>query len=218
MLIQLIFVYYILHLYCFNYTQLLIIGEEKEYLSSDSIDKSEINAECESFDILTPEFLSSLKTSGLPNHRIKLKVGTPIMLIRNIDQSEGLCNGTRLIVTRMAPHVLEAKIISGKNIGNMTYIPKMDMSPSQSPWPFKLNRRQFPIILSYAMTINKSQWQSLDSVGLYLPREVFSHGQLYVAMSRVKSKTGLKILIHDSENITLSTTMNVVYKEVFENV
>ncbi|XP_019434159.1 PREDICTED: ATP-dependent DNA helicase PIF1-like, partial [Lupinus angustifolius] len=111
----------------------------------------------ETFNILTPEFLNSLSTSGLPNHMIKLKVGTPIMLLRNLDQSEGLCNGTRLVVTKMANHVLEAKIMSGKNIGNITYIPRLSMSPSQSPWPFMLIRRQFPIIVSYAMTINKSQ-------------------------------------------------------------
>ena len=79
------------------------------------------------------------------------------MLLRNLDQSEGLCNGTRLIVTRLANHVIAVEIISGKNIGNKVYIPKMSMSPSQSPWPFKLLRRQFPIMFSYAMTINKSQ-------------------------------------------------------------
>lgn len=54
--------------------------------------------------------------------------------------------------------------------------------------------------MSYDMTINKSQGQSLASVGLYLPRPIFSHGQLYVAVSSVQSKQGLKILIHDKEN------------------
>ena len=98
------------------------------------------------------------------------------MLLRNLDQSEGLCNGTRLIVTRLASHVIAAEIISGKNIGNKVYIPKISMSPSQSPWPFKLVRRQFPIMLPYAMTINKSQGQSLSTVGLYLPNPLFSHG------------------------------------------
>ncbi|XP_058775557.1 uncharacterized protein LOC131649819 [Vicia villosa] len=199
-----------------NHYVLDLIPEE-EYLSYDSIDRTDTSY-TKAYEVLTPEFLSKLRTSSLPNHRIKLKVGTPIMLMRNLDQSDGLCNGTRLIVTRLANHVIEAKIISGKNIGNLFYIPRMSMSPSESPWPFKLIRRQFPIIVSYAMTINKSQGQSLDSVGLYLPSPVFSHGQLYVAISRVTTKSGLKILIHDKENVPCSTTTNVVYKEVFQSL
>jgi ATP-dependent DNA helicase PIF1 len=140
------------------------------------------------------------------------------MLMRNLDQAEGLCNGTRLTITKMADHVLEAQIMSGKHAGNIIYIARMTTTPSQSPWPFKLSRRQFPLIVSYAMAINKSQGQSLDSVGLYLPKLVFSHGQLYVAISRVKSRKGLKILInHDSTDDPNKTT-NVVFKEIFHNL
>jgi len=126
-----------------------------EYLSSDSIDKSKTSESCH-FQTITIEFLNSLMISGLPNQFIKLKIRTFIMLLRNLDQTQGLCNGTRLITTRLAKHVITAEIISGKNSGHMVYNPRMFMSPSQSPWPFKLLRRQFPIMLSYAMTINKS--------------------------------------------------------------
>lgn len=209
---------YIYILYC-SYTNksTIIAGEETEYLSADSVDRSEAN-DGNFYEVLTPEFLNSLRTSGLPNHRIKLKVGTPVMLMRNIDQAQGLCNGTRLIIAKLGKHVLAAKVMSGKQKGNLVYIPRMELSPSQSPWPFKLIRRQFPIIVSYAMTINKSQGQSLDCVGLYLPKPVFSHGQLYVAISRVKTKKGLKILILDEEKKATNITTNVVFKEVFQNV
>ncbi|KAH1153958.1 hypothetical protein GYH30_049551 [Glycine max] len=95
----------------------LVPGGEKEYLSLD-------------MHLLTPEFLNSLRTFGHPNHKIKLKVGSLIMLLRNIDQSEGLCNGTRLIVTRLANHAIQAKIIDGNKNGNLIYIPRMCMSPS----------------------------------------------------------------------------------------
>ncbi|XP_058778018.1 uncharacterized protein LOC131652228 [Vicia villosa] len=192
-------------------------GVIKDYYSSNTVNRSEIH-DTNVVDILTPEFLSSMSTSGLPNYHIRLKVGTPVMLMRNIDQSEGLCNDTRVMITKMSNHVIEEKIMSGKGYGNLVYIPRMDMSPSQSPWPFKLKRRRFPIVVSYAMTINKSQGQSMDTVGLYLPREVFTHGQIYVALSRVTTKQGIKILVYDENDKLKSTTTNVVYKKVFNNI
>ncbi|RCN45056.1 hypothetical protein ANCCAN_08921 [Ancylostoma caninum] len=59
--------------------------------------------------------------------------------------------------------------------------------------PFRLRRRQFPIRLAFAMTINKAQGQSLNSVGIYLGVDVFSHGQLYVALSRARRMERVKV-------------------------
>ncbi|CAJ2653439.1 unnamed protein product [Trifolium pratense] len=109
----------------------IVDREQREYFSANSVDRSEMHTNI--LQVFTPELLSSLWTSGLPNHSVKLKVGTPIMLMRNMEQSEGLCNGTRLIVTKMAEQVIEAKVIGGPKHGNVVYIPRLDISPSQSP-------------------------------------------------------------------------------------
>ncbi|KAL5186637.1 hypothetical protein HKD37_05G012461 [Glycine soja] len=79
-----------------------------------------------------------------------------------------------------------------------------------------MNKKQFITELSKLSTTMKGQLLSM--VGLYLPKPVFTHGQLYVALSRVNSAKGLKILIHDDQQKSMNSTTNVVYKEVFRNI
>lgn len=71
-------------------------------------------------------------------------------------------------------------------------------SPSDANLPFTLQRIQFSIRLAYAMTINKSQGQTFDRVGIYLLQPVFSHGQLYVAFSRAHTLGSVKVMLDDT--------------------
>ncbi|XP_022021403.1 uncharacterized protein LOC110921393 [Helianthus annuus] len=195
----------------------LFPGEEREYLSSDRLCATE-NVSSIQERLYTPDVLNGLKVSGLPNHRLVLKVGVPVMLLRNIDQKNGLCNGTRLKVTKLYNRLIEAEIISGANIGTRTYIPRITLVPSDKKIPFSFQRRQFPVVVCFAMTINKSQGQSLSRVGLYLRQPVFTHGQLYVALSRVRTRDGVKMLILDKDGKPTNKTTNVVYKEIFNDL
>jgi ATP-dependent DNA helicase PIF1 len=83
-------------------------GDEKEYLSSDTICQSEFVTDNFDHNLYSPDYLNGLKLSGLPNHRLVLKVGVPVMLLRNIDQKSGLCNGTRLKIISLGNRVIEA--------------------------------------------------------------------------------------------------------------
>ncbi|KAL8542825.1 hypothetical protein ACS0TY_003639 [Phlomoides rotata] len=106
------------------------------------------------------------------------------MLLRNIDHSKGLCNGTRLVITRLRDKIIEAMVLTGSSAGELTLIPRLSLTPYDTRLPFKFQRRQFSLIVSYVMLINKSQGQSF-SHKLFLKKSVFSHGQLYVAVSRI---------------------------------
>ncbi|KAG5549105.1 hypothetical protein RHGRI_014469 [Rhododendron griersonianum] len=146
-------------------------GEAFTYLAADRI--------CEEDEIdrtitnrYPNEFLNSLDPPGLPPFKVELKVGCPIMLLRNIAPKAGLCNGTRLMVVRCASRIIEALILSGEKFGNLAFIPRITLTPSSSEFPFRMTRRQFPIRLAYALTINKSQGQSVKFVGVDLRTRV----------------------------------------------
>jgi ATP-dependent DNA helicase PIF1 len=90
----------------------LIPGLHRQYLSCDRIaPQSNVGG---TLDLLYPiEFLNSIDGNNFPQHKLLLKKGVPIMLLRNLNQSEGLCNGTRLIITALGDMILEAQIITG---------------------------------------------------------------------------------------------------------
>nr|XP_043615266.1 uncharacterized protein LOC122587219 [Erigeron canadensis] len=185
-------------------------GQEQIYYSFDE-------AEDDVNNYYPVEFLNSLTVAGLPPHGLRLKIGCPVILLRNIDPSNGLCNGTRLICRGFQRNVIDAEIAVGQHAGKRVFLPRIPLCPSENDmYPFKLKRKQFPIRLSFAMTINKAQGQTVPHVCVYLPESVFSHGQLYVALSRGISRERVKVLVRPTQIFHQPGvyTANVVYREV----
>ncbi|CAI0422977.1 unnamed protein product [Linum tenue] len=192
-------------------------GITKTYYSSDSLQQStETFASFE--DCYPTEFLNTLTFNGVPDHELILKNYTPIMLLRNLNPGLGLCNGTRIMITSLGDNVIRGTIMGGSNDTDDVIITRIVLNIENSRWPFILKRRQFPVRLCYGMTINKSQGQTLDKVGIYLPDPVFSHGQLYVGVSRVRSTNGLRILIDNPADIPGDYTRNIVFREAFTDI
>ncbi|PWZ31935.1 putative ubiquitin-like-specific protease 1B [Zea mays] len=163
-------------------------GEHMVYHSFDS-------AMDDPHNYYPPEFLNTLTPNGLPPHVLKLKIGCHVILLRNIDPANGLCNGTRLVIRGFQRNSIDAEIVLGQHVGKRIFLPRIPLCPSdEEMFPFQFKRKQFPVRLSFAMTVNKAQgfclarMESLfvglfhnkpkKSVATAIVREVLSHDWL----------------------------------------
>lgn len=187
-------------------------GDGRKYISADEIIR-EPGADPRDDEPIPIEYLRSVNTSSLPPGELNLKIGCPVILLRNLSPVQGLCNGTRMVITHMGDRVLEVRLLGGERDGQLALIPRISLIPTSSvEVSFKFKRRQFPVRLAFALSINKAQGQSVRHVGLYLRLPVFAHGQLYVALSRATSPHNIKILLPDDAEE--SSTTNIVYSEL----
>ncbi|PWZ33164.1 hypothetical protein Zm00014a_002467 [Zea mays] len=139
-----------------DYTVSMLPGHGVQCLSCDTISKA--YERIPDFDMLYPtEFLNSINAANFPCHKLVLKRGVTVMLLRNLNQTVGLCNGTRMLVTEVGHRVLKCVVLTPSGVDEEVFIPRIALNTTDVKWPFTLQRRQFPIRICYAMTINKSQ-------------------------------------------------------------
>ncbi|XP_031333809.1 uncharacterized protein LOC116163816 [Photinus pyralis] len=192
-------------------------GEERVYLSADKslVDNPILDVHAAVHDVV---YLNEENPSGFPPHRLVLKSNCLVILLKNIDVKQGLSNGTRLIVTDMGENLLHCRIAVGPYRGKTCVLSMLpftyeDRRPDGTGLHF--SRMQFPVELAYAMTINKAQGQTVTKVGILLKTPLFSHGQLYVAMSRVRTKLAIKICAPRSGKNGPCTIKNIVARNIF---
>jgi len=151
----------------------------RTFISIDKIDDATVDTTAhpeQNGENVAKEILASMTPNGLPPAGLVLKVGTPIMLLRNISPHEGLCNGTRLLITNLDNWLIKRTILGGTFHGKSAMIPRIITTSNQGDAPWVIQRKQYPVRPSFAITINKSQGQSLGTVGVDLRTSAFTHG------------------------------------------
>ena len=132
------------------------------------------------------------------------------MLLLNINPHQGLCNGTHLFLDKC----LDNKLLQVVESCGIVLIPRISFIPILNEYPFEWQKRQIPVRPFFAISINKSQGQTLKFAGVWLRGQVFTHGQLYVACSRVGSPANLRFALQRLPDQESYEATNIVFQEV----
>jgi len=164
--------------------------------------------------MLTTEFLNNLNRPGVPPHNLQLAVGDVCIVMRNLNKKDGLTNNRRVVVLSIQRFCVKVQTI-GTN-PKVFALPRIRFKFRLPRGSFEMMRTQFPLRLAYCMTYNKSQGQELQAVLVDLRQPAFTHGHLYVALSRVRHRDGIAAFVSDEdiEDSTAPFTLNIVYPEL----
>jgi ATP-dependent DNA helicase PIF1 len=170
---------------------------------------------CKNRDLYPQEYIASLNFGGVPPACLKFKKHARFMIIKNYNPPE-VCNGVLCELLSWSKFNIQVRLLSGPGERKIIMLPRCNFSilEGKSGLPFSFARWQFPIVCAYAVTIHKSQGQSLSRVGLFIEADAFVHGLIYVALSRVAS--WIHLFFFSPENQT--TIKNKVCKGLLHNV
>jgi len=129
-----------------------LYGSLSTFYSTDSVEQ---NREEDYIELPPAELLQTFNPNSLPPLKLSLKVGASIILIWNLYPKKGLCNGTRMVVMRIGRRCIKARILSGSFYGQLRLIPYVKLTSTDGELLFIISRRQFPIRLCFAITVNK---------------------------------------------------------------
>ena len=141
--------------------------------------------------ILATDNLQSIETANIPVHALKLRIGMPVMCMQNLDVTNGICNGTTMIVEHLGDNIVWCKVNTRFGLRSHPIAPTKFTYSSNG---FKFTNTQLPLRVAFAVTINRAQGATYDYVAYHATYPIFAHGMLFVALTRVTSPQGLTIL------------------------
>lgn len=164
------------------------------------------------------EFLSLPKEPGIPAHNLVLKVGCLCAIMRNLSIEDGLVKNARVVVRELHERFVGVELLPNSSYiarGKVYCLPRIifEFQPKYCPWT--VQRRQFPLRLAYSTTFNSCQGLTLNRAVIDLRTPVFTHGQLYTSISRVRHRDHIRCFFGGQESGNLGKkTTNIVYKEL----